>query len=125
MPFAGNSRMMVANGTIIPVKSTFVSEGTQPAGSTWQMVPTPGYVYMYPAPGCCKHWFEPPCYDPTPVPNHNALTEGQCSGEWFTNITFYDQLKVPEHLTPGKYVLGFRWGECSSFGAALSDRCML
>jgi len=113
MPFAGNSRMMVANGTIIPVKSTFVSEGTMPAGSTWQMVPVPGYVYMFPKPGCCKHWFEPPCYDPNPVPDKNMLTEGQCSGEWFTNITFYDYLTVPEHLEAGDYVLGFRW-DCES-----------
>ena len=75
------------------------------------MVPTPGYVIGNPQGGftCCKHWFEPPCYDPAPVPHHNALTEGQCSGEWFTNITFYDYLKVPEHLQPGDYVLGFRW----------------
>lgn len=115
IPFAGNSRMMVANGTIVPVKSTFVSEGTTPPGSTWQMVPTPGYVIGSPRGGftCCKHWFEPPCYDPDPVPGFNALTEGQCSGEWFRNITFYDMLRIPEHLEQGDYVLGFRW-DCES-----------
>merc|ERR550514_909981 len=88
MPFAGNSRMMVANGTIVDLASTFVSDGTTPAGSTWQMVPTPGYVIGSPHGGftCCKHWFEPPCYDP---------------------------LRVPEHLEPGEYVLGFRW-DCES-----------
>merc|ERR1711976_866127 len=25
------------------------------------------------------------------------------------NITMYDYLRVPEHLEPGEYVLGFRW----------------
>jgi len=115
MPFAGNSKMMVANGTIVDVNSTFVSEGTLPAGSTWQMVPVPGYVIGSPKGGftCCRHWFAPPCYDPNPVPDRNMLTEGQCSGEWFTNITFYDYLTVPQHLEPGEYILGFRW-DCES-----------
>merc|ERR1711920_423377 len=116
MPFAGDSSMMMANGTITKLKSTFVSEGTLPAGSTWQMVPTPGYVIGSPKGGftCCKHWFDPPCYDPIPTPQSNPLaTEGMCSGEWLTNITFYDQLRVPEHLEPGEYVLGFRW-DCES-----------
>ena len=112
MAFAGNSKMMVANGTIMELNSTFLSEGTLPAGSTWQMVPVPGYVIGSPKGGftCCKRWFDPPCYDPTPVPDmKNRLAEGRCSGEWFTNITFYDYLKVPEHLPSGDYVLGFRW----------------
>jgi len=116
VPFAGNSRLMVANGSIIELDSTFVSEGTQPAGSTWQMVPLPGYVIGVPKDGgfnCCKHWFEPPCYDPIPVPATNQLSQGMCSGEWMNNITFYDQLRVPDHLEPGKWVLGFRW-DCES-----------
>ena len=28
-------------------------------------------------------------------------------------ITMYDYLKVPAHLSPGEYVLGFRW-DCES-----------
>ena len=39
LEFAGNSRLMMANGQIIGINSTFVSEGTLPAGSTWQMNP--------------------------------------------------------------------------------------
>jgi lytic starch monooxygenase len=30
-----------------------------------------------------------------------------------TNITMYDQLRVPAHLQAGEYVLGFRW-DCES-----------
>ena len=46
MPFAGNSNMVLSNGTIIKLKSTFVSEGTLPVGSTWQMNLPPTW------PGC-------------------------------------------------------------------------
>lgn len=39
VPFAGDSKMMMSNGSMLPLKSTFVTEGTMPAGSTWQMLP--------------------------------------------------------------------------------------
>jgi len=120
MPFAGNSKLMLGNGTMMTLNSTFVSEGTLPAGSTWQMNPIPGNVietgqggWMYckePGPGC--RWFDPPCFDPASEAPE-VLSQGLCSGEWLTNITFYDQLRVPEHLEPGEYVLGFRW-DCES-----------
>jgi len=121
VPFAGDSSLMLANGTKVKLKSTFLSEGTLPAGSTWQMNPIPGWLIGTPEGGfsCCKHWFDPPCYDPVPVPSekdwHDQFlkVEGMCSGEWLTNITFYDQLRVPDHLEPGEYVLGFRW-DCES-----------
>ena len=32
---AGNSRMMMSNGTMLDLTSTFVTEGTMPKGSTW------------------------------------------------------------------------------------------
>jgi len=38
-----------------------------------------------------------------------VLNEFRCSGQWMNNITIYDYLRVPEHLEPGEYVLGFRW----------------
>ena len=41
------------------------------------------------------------------------MSQGLCSGEWITNITMYDQLRVPPHLAAGEYVLGFRW-DCES-----------
>ena len=39
LPFARDSRLRLGNGTTITLNSTFVSEGTLPAGSTWQMNP--------------------------------------------------------------------------------------
>ena len=39
LPFARDSRLHLGNGTTITLNSTFVSEGTLPAGSTWQMNP--------------------------------------------------------------------------------------
>ena len=61
MPFADYSSLMLSNGSMIKLKSTFVSEGTLPAGSTWQMNPIPGYAIhegngwshcKTPGPGC-------------------------------------------------------------------------
>tara|TARA_B110001452_G_scaffold4962_1_gene4606 strand:+ start:36 stop:1118 length:1083 start_codon:yes stop_codon:yes gene_type:complete len=113
MPFAGNSSMMLSNGTRIELESTFVSEGVLPANSTWQMMPIPNTRDWPGGDGSRSklgYQFEPPCYDPTPPV---ALGQGICTGEWITNITIYDQLRVPEHLEPGDYVLGFRW-DCES-----------
>merc|ERR1719384_95544 len=91
MPFADDSSLMLSNGTIIKLKSTFVSEGTLPVGSTWQMLPLPMTRTWFPE--RLGYQFDPPCYDPTPP---FALGQGICSGEWITNITIYDQLRVPE-----------------------------
>lgn len=114
MPFAGDSSLMLGNGTIIQLDSTFVSEGTLPAGSTWQMNPIPGYSLVENGQYVeeQKLWFDPPCYDPASLePKH--LGQGLCSGEWLTKVTTYDKIRVPEHLVPGEYVLGFRW-DCES-----------
>ena len=59
--------------------------------------------------------FPPPCDEPG-YPSHapaNWQLGGHCSGVWTNNITMYDYLRVPEHLKPGEYVLGFRW-DCES-----------
>ena len=50
--------------------------------------------------------FPPPCYEPS-LPT--GLNTGRCSGEWSPNVTIYDQLRVPQHLEPGEYVLGLRY----------------
>ena len=75
-----------------------------------------GIPNIGPGPDGKEHWeFPPPCYEPG-YPNHpppNWMDEGQCTGVWMTNITMYDYLRVPEHLTPCDYVLGFRW-DCES-----------
>jgi hypothetical protein len=110
IPFAGNSKIMLANGTAMTLNSTFVTDGTLPVGGTWQMNPLPGYVEFGGKGGwnCCKRWFDPPCDDPYSL-NPAWLGQGMCSGEWNTKITTYDYLRIPAHLEAGEYVLGFRW----------------
>ena len=96
---------------MLDLKSTFVTEGTSPEGSAWQMLPIPMTRGVVDGSWSKPYYqFEPPCYEPTPPA---ALGQGICSGEWMHNITMYDYLKVPEHLQPGEYVLGFRW-DCES-----------
>lgn len=118
LQFAGNSRLMMADGATIEINSTFVSEGTRPPGSTWQMNPLP-MTHDYTAHGQGgpgqprEHPFAPPCHDPCPAGGCPGLSQGLCSGEWMRNITLYDQLRVPASLAPGEWVLGFRW-DCES-----------
>lgn len=83
MPFAGNSRMMMSNGTMLNLTSTFVSEGTLPPNSTWQMLPIP-MTRGGPLLHDIGYQFEPPCYEPIPP---EVLGQGTCSGEWIHNIT--------------------------------------
>merc|ERR1712217_868838 len=71
MPFAGDSSMMMSNGTMLKLKSTFVTDGTLPVGGTWQMLPIPGYAFVE-----NHRWFEAPCYDPTPW---KRLGQGICT----------------------------------------------
>ena len=115
MPFAESSSLMLSNGTKVALHSTFVSEGTSPAGSTWQMLGIPDTHVTQPRhlPHGPKEeaWaFEPPCFEPRyPYNPLGFLSEGRCSGQWITNITIYDRLRVPAHLPAGEYVLGLRW----------------
>ena len=114
LDWADSSSLMLSNGTMIKLNSTFVSDGTLPVGGTWQMLGIPDTHHVVPrgssAPS--EAWtFPPPCYEPRyaedkPLP---GLSEGRCSGQWMNNITIYDQLKVPRDTAPGKYVLGLRW----------------
>ena len=117
MPFAGNSKMMMSNGTMLNLTSTFVTEGTLPKGSAWQMLPIPMTRWDQTPGGPLGYVFPPPCYEPIPP---RTLGQGTCSGEWISNITMYDQLKVPD-VPPGEYVLGFRW-DCE-FSAQVWSSC--
>jgi hypothetical protein len=111
MPFADDSSIMMSNGTMLKLASTFVSEGTLPVGGTWQMLGIPDTDHVRPNGFPTESWaFPPPCYEPRyPDKPLSGLSEGRCSGQWMNNITIYDQLRVPEHLPPGEYVLGLRW----------------
>ena len=108
VPFAGNSSLMLSNGTKIQLKSVFVSDGTLPQGSTWQTLPIPSVWNPWPLKNESVNAFQipPPCYEPT---RPTGLAQGRCSGQWTPNITMYDLLRVPKHLPPGEYVLGLRY----------------
>lgn len=120
MPFAGDSSMMMSNGTMLNLTSVFVTEGTKPEGSAWQMLPIPNVRNWFPLPGerAFAYQIPVPCYDPTPP---SSLDQGICTGEWMTNITLYDRLRVPSHLPAGEYVLGFRW-DCEA-SAQIWQQC--
>ena len=110
MPFVGNSKLMISDGSMIELNSVDVSNGTFPVGSAWRMLGIPDV-----AGSAVSGWaFEPPCHEPG-YPDHPPKfpTQGNCTGDWTHNVTMYDYLRVPEHLEPGEYVLGFRW-DCES-----------
>ena len=116
MPFANNSRLTLADGKTITLNSTFVdprTDATVPLGGVgaWQMNPLPGYVKYHNGGWTYDksrpRWFDPPCDDQNSL-HPSSLSQGNCSGEWLTNITTYDYLRIPGHLKAGEYVLGFR-----------------
>jgi hypothetical protein len=94
------------NGKQIWYDGTYVSDGTNPPGSTWSMNPIPRNDS-----GSGKS-FEPRCED---VPGCGDMTvESQCfcSGMWGPyDLEIIDYLKLPTELPAGKYVLGWRWGK--------------
>lgn len=66
VPFAGDSSLMLSNGTKIQLKSNFVSNGTLPVGSTWQTVPIPTVYNFFQGTkdkriDYNEFQFEPPC----------------------------------------------------------------
>lgn len=132
-------QLQFPNGTRLPIKGTFVSVGTQPAGSTWSMNPIPPRCL---GPGCSNRApFCKPC--PLPVKGRDCTTcdntpepcfpppcnEGSqtsiCSGNQPTkygSVSVVDEVKIPSDLAPGKYVLGWRldceataqvWSNCA------------
>jgi len=109
MAFAGNSKLMIWDGSVIELNSVDVTNGTLPAGGTWRMLAIPDVNGA-----AVSGWaFEPPCDEPgypaAPPSYPYPDKQDHCTGDWMHNITMYDYLSVPEHLTPGEYVLGFRW----------------
>lgn len=117
-----------ANGTLrIPVPTPiFVDEGTWPEGSTWARDPIPRInddnaglhdpsscpgPTGRSGPGCLQ--FPPPCpWDhgmlncTTPGCHGNGM--GACSSDWVVGL-ISDHVFVPKDLTPGDYVLSWRW----------------
>lgn len=121
IPFSGMTRFKWENDTEAYFQGTFVSEGTLPTGSTWAMNPMPA--------GVGAGFFPAPCSGDTPIPaptspnSHMGMDPNECSGNWPTTVIVIDTLKIPADITPGEYVLGWRWDceETAQIWASCSD----
>merc|ERR1712070_1027937 len=122
------------NGTVLPINGTFLTEGTHPKGSMWSMLAIPATWFgprclpgpndTADTPNACEDWEhhnvdgeckpcpETPGSDCSRCDNGNAPSfeppcEG-CAGNRH-DIGIRDVVKIPTHLKPGKYILGWRW----------------
>jgi hypothetical protein len=108
LPFANsNHKLRWDNGTEIEIAASLVSVGTTPTGSTWARNPIPAcksFSGGFQEDGCNEPQFPPP-------PGCNELCWGyQPSAQVPRKIpAVVDTLKLPQHVVPGEYVLGFRW----------------
>jgi len=134
LQYADNtSRIFWNNGTYLDIPATFVSEGTNPPGSTWAMNPIPRIDFdssssgqpanfsgcEWPAKGLKCRQFDPPCHEAlydgvpwhgtnSPHDHQNIDVQGDCSGD-LTLASLVDRVVIPPTTPPGHYVLGFRW----------------
>lgn len=122
------------NGTVLPIAGTFVIDGTHPKGSMWSMLPIPATWFgprclpgpndTAETPNACEEWEHgnvdgecKPCpetpgsdcsrCDNNDIPAFEPPCEG-CAGNRH-DIGIKDVVKIPAHLKPGKYILGWRW----------------
>jgi len=100
IPFSGKTWLLWEDDSRLEINGTFLSEGTQPANSTWAMNPLP-YSDKYSAPQ-----FAPPCNETV---SRLLNDTGHCSGRFPYAVSIVDLLRIPLDLAPGKYVLGFRY----------------
>ena len=118
IPFAGRQQLQFKhNATAFDITPTYVTEGTQPHGSTWARNPIPIDPTDF-APPCD----EPDPFAPAPVPFGN-VTPTRCWGNFPSHVQVIDFLEVPRDLPSGEYVVGWRWdGEQSAqIWSACSD----
>eukprot|EP00040_Diaphanoeca_grandis_P012695 m.64326 g.64326 ORF g.64326 m.64326 type:complete len:384 (+) comp23415_c0_seq1:209-1360(+) len=129
LPFTGDKQWLRwNNGSQLQINATLVSDGTMPLGSTWAMNPIPridfddrssgqppGYNAgcVSPAKGIGCRQFDPPCKEGNPpwaVVNgsFSVDVEGYCSGD-ARGVQIVDYVTIPKDLSPGDYVVGFRW----------------
>jgi len=124
------------NGTVKPIEGVFLSEGTYPKGSMWARIPLPtdalgprclpGPNDTAATPHGCQAWehglVEGAC---APCPGTPGSDCSRCDNNWHGQPSFEppcegcqgnthkiairDVVKVPAHLPPGEYVLGWRW----------------
>lgn len=79
--------VVLKNGTVVPIKGTFVSEGTYPAGSMWSTLPVP------------SDWLGPRCL---PGPNDTSSTPNACEDWEHHNVLGY-------HLCWGPWIFKCKW----------------
>lgn len=116
LDFNGTTQWLrFANGSQFEIPAKSVSEGTFPEGSMWRMNPVPpcsGERAGFNELGCDEGpQFQPP-------PGCNERCWGYQSGDSVQPgvedtereiPSVVDLVKIPEDLTPGDYVLSFRW----------------
>lgn len=135
------------NGTVLPVKGTFLTEGTFPAGSMWAKIPIPSTALgprcipgpndTDSTPNGCKPWENKcvggPC---APCPETPGSDCSRCDNNWDSTPAFEppckgcagndhahairDMVKIPRSLKPGKYVLSWRW-DCEASAQVWSN----
>jgi len=125
------------NGTVLPITGTFTREGTYPINSQWARIPMPttalgprclpGPNDTDSTPNHClpdeKALKSGPCL---PCPETAGSDCSRCDNNWRDGTTSFippcdgcegsnhqrairDMIKIPKDLTPGKWVLGWRW----------------
>ena len=134
VPFHGTETIIrVKSGAEQAVNATFLSEGTTPKGSTWKMNPVPECCpgASDSAAGACEQQgVTCGSYEKTDLGhkcgNHqcgvnSGLGKSTPAFPWPTTdpsapptgvapkFAIVDQLKLPEDLKPGHWVLGWRW----------------
>ena len=96
------------------------SVGTVPKGSTWRKVPIPTSLWEREGPS-----FEPVCRESEacrrataqqnlldldhPTGDGACRCSGQIRGPLRPTLEIVDELHIPHHLAPGRYVLQWRW----------------
>lgn len=127
LDFAKKTWLEFRNGSRLEIESKYLSAGTMPANSTWAMNPLPFCDERQDM--CTAHGieqegsFQPPCHGDDPRENStDPRPHPLCSGAFPFGVTIVDQLRVPENLEAGEYVLGLRydceitaqvWAQCS------------
>lgn len=123
------------DGHILHVEGTFISDGTFPVGSMWAMMPMPP-TWLGPrclpgpndtasTPYACEAWeavnIDGPCKPcpQTPGSDCSRCSNGpapaflppcqDCEGIDWEGHAVRDVVKIPSSLSPGEYVLGFRY----------------
>ena len=105
-------------------------QGTTPAGSTWRKNPIPTVLWEREGPS-----FEPVCEESLECRQFASWQGGvgqqgicRCSGHsnggpLMPNLEIVDEVAIPKTLTPGRYVLQFRWDceESDQVWASCSD----